>query len=63
MKRTITVETSYYSTNPTKRWSYGGDYWEEDVTLEYPEELDHLDDNELCEKADNEQDGVKYLPY
>jgi hypothetical protein len=60
MRRTIEVETSQFSTNPTKRW-VGQDYLVEDVTFEYPDELDTLDDEELLEMADNEENGVCYI--
>lgn len=60
MRRTIAIETSYFSESPTKRWCYGSDCWEEDVIVEYPEELDHLDDEELLDMAD-EGDDVCYI--
>ena len=59
--RTITIETSQFSTNPTKRWADGGDYWEEDLVVEYPANLDHCDDEDLLDFASNEQMGVRYI--
>ncbi len=60
MIRKIEVETSYYDPRP-KRWNYGLDGWVIDIHIEYPPELDGLEDDELLEKADNEEEGVKYV--
>ena len=62
MRRIITIETSRYSTNPTKRW-VGQEYVEEDICVEYPDELDNLEDDELMELADNLDDRVRYIDY
>lgn len=61
MRRTIEIETSQFSTSPTKRWDYGLECYVEDAVVEYPDELDHLDDDELLEMASNEENGVKYV--
>jgi len=62
MRRTIEIETSQFSTNPTKRW-IGTEYLVEDIIIDYPEDLDLLDDDELCELADNLDDRVHYVDY
>lgn len=59
MKRIIEIETSQFSENP-KRW-VGQDYLVEDVCVEYPPELDNLDDDKLLEMAQNEEGGVSYV--
>ena len=60
MQRVFEIETSQYSDSPTKRW-VGQDYCVESVCLEYPPELDNLDDDELLEMAQNEEGGVSYI--
>jgi hypothetical protein len=60
MRRTVEIETSQFSDSPTKRW-IGQEYLVEDATIEYPAELDALDDEELLEMADNEENGVCYI--
>lgn len=62
MIRTIEIETSQFSTSPTKRWA-GLDYLVEDAYVEYPEELDALDDSDLLDMASNEEGGVRYVEY
>lgn len=59
MQRIIEIETSQFSDNPTKRW-VGLDYLVEDCYVEYPPELDNLDDDVLLRMADNEEGGVSY---
>ena len=59
MQRVFEIETSQYSDSPTKRW-VGQDYCVESVCLEYPPELDNLDDDALLEMATNEEGGVSY---
>ncbi len=59
MRRTIEVESSQFS--PRSYWVPGAEYYAEDVTVEYPDELDTLEDNELLEMAGNEQGGVVYV--
>ena len=61
MQRTITIETSQFSNNPTKRWEYEPEIYVEDIIIEYPESLDYLDDNDLLELAENEEKGVRYF--
>jgi hypothetical protein len=53
MKVKVTVETSGFSESSTKRWAYGGDYWEEDIEIEVPDDtnVDELNDDELLELA------------
>lgn len=55
----VTVETSAFSTNPTKRWANGADYWEEDVEIKVPDgtDIDNLTDDELLELAIGETDS------
>jgi len=60
MQRVIEIETSQFSDNPTKRW-VGLEYLVEDAIVEYPPELDCLDDDELLEMADNEEGNVHYV--
>lgn len=60
MRRTIEIETSQFSNSPTKRW-VGLEYLVEDAIVEYPDELDYLDDNELLEMADNDENSVHYV--
>lgn len=59
MRRTIEIESSAFS--PRARWLYGAEYYVEDAIIEYPAHLDHLNDDELAELADNEQRGVRYV--
>ena len=61
MRRTIEIETSRFSENPTKRWVGGLDYVVEDVCIEYPPELDNLENDELLELADNDDRRVRYI--
>jgi hypothetical protein len=53
MKVTVTVSTSWYSDNPTKRWDYGQDGWACDIEIEVPDgtDVDNLSDDELLELA------------
>lgn len=53
MKVIVTVETSRFSENPTKRWAYGADCWEEDIQIEVPDDtnVEELGDDELLELA------------
>lgn len=62
MIRTIEIETSMFDPNPTKRWSYGCDGYVVDVTVEYPDKMDDLSDDDLLEFADDDDDeGVYYV--
>jgi hypothetical protein len=60
MRRTFEIETSQFDPNK-KGWSFGCDYWVADATVEYPDELDELSDDELGEMASNEQGGVRWV--
>lgn len=60
MQRTIKIETSQFSRNPTKRW-VGDSHVEESVCLKYPKELDSLDDEDLVELANAHKRGVCYI--
>ena len=59
MRRTIEIESSQFS--PRAYWVPGAEYYEELATVEYPDELDSLEDDELLEMASNEQGGVTYV--
>jgi hypothetical protein len=60
MQRTVEVETSFFDTRP-KRWSYGSDCYVLDVVIDYPPELDDLDDDDLLELVENDDERVKIL--
>jgi len=60
MRRTIQIETSQF--DPDGYWVLGSEYFAVDVTIEYPETMDWMDDDELDEKAaDDEIDYVYYV--
>ena len=55
MIRTIKdVECSQFT--PGSHWIYGAEYYGYDITVEYPEQLDVLDDDELLELASEDVD-------
>lgn len=60
MERTIEIETSYYDPDP-KRWSFGCDGYVKDVKIEYPPELDELENEELLELVENADGRVNYI--
>ena len=60
MRRTIEIETSWFDTAP-KRWSFGCDGYVTDVIVEYPEQLDTLENDELLELADGNDPAVFYV--
>lgn len=51
MRVTLTIETSRFSENPTKRWEYGTEIYVEDIEVEVPDDtdVDSLEDWELLE--------------
>lgn len=57
------VECSQFT--PGAYWVYGTEYYGFDVEIEYPDDLDILDDDDLLEMADDdfyeEQQRVKYV--
>ncbi len=59
MRRTIEIESSQFS--PKAYWVPGAEYYEELATVEYPDELDDLEDDDLLEMATNELGGVVYV--
>ena len=59
MRRKVIIESSQFS--PGSYWSFGFDGYAEDGELEYPDELDELDDEKLMELADNEEQGVSWV--
>ena len=60
MRVTVTVSTSWYEDNPTKRWDYGNDGWVCDADIEVPDDtdVDDLSDGELLEMAQRGPDGA-----
>jgi len=59
MQRTIEIESSQFS--PNSYWVYGGEYFAEKTTIEYPAELDSLSDDDLLDLADEEMEDVWYV--
>ncbi len=59
MRRTIEIESSQFS--PRAYWVPGAEHHAELATVEYPDELDSLEDDDLLEMASNEQGGVIYV--
>lgn len=58
MKRIIQVTSSFFAIG--SYWDFGTDGYIEDVTIEYPEELDCLSDWELNNLIDEGDNRVKY---
>lgn len=62
-RRKITIESSAFSLNA--RFNVGGDCYEEDIYIEYPDRMDNWDDDEICEAIDNTPDddptGPRYM--
>jgi hypothetical protein len=60
MRRTIEAETSFFDTR-RKRWSYSQDCYVIDLVIDYPPELDDLDDDDLLELVECDDERVKIL--
>jgi len=59
MKRTIECECS--SATPGAQWKYGGEYYYVTSVIEYPDELDVLEDDELEVLANEIGGRVRYV--
>jgi hypothetical protein len=57
MQRIIQIETSQF--DPAGYWVPGSEYFAADVTIEYPETMDWMEDDELDESA--EDDNIDYV--